>query len=415
MPAGARELERLSVRIPEERCAPFRGIRYLQEDGTVLEARFTDGEGLGIRRTALEDALRERALACGAELRTERCCAARARGDRVELETSRPLETRRLADRRRRAALARSGAPRGWKRAHGDAPAAFRAAPPFRAAALDDLVEVHWEAGHRGVRHAGVAAIGERRLPPRPRPEARTSPRCSTAFPCSATASGTRRRSRRRAARDRCCSGCAAVWAERLALIGDAAGYVDAITGQGLSLAFAASALLMESLPDDLLGRSFPALRRYAARLRPRWLAYALPARALVALSGRPALRRVTFRSLPASRWRSELWSAPSPDFRQKWSRTCLCSSAMGNQRWPWILGAAAIAALVAFFALRRPAPEAPPKVAQTEPAPAKPPTRRFHRRRRATRRCARTWARSPRARSGRSGSPPPTCSTDSW
>ena len=46
----------------------------------------------------------------------------------------------------------------------------------------------------------------------------------------------------------------------------------------------------------------------------------------------------------------------------------------MGNQRWPWILGAAAIAALIAFFALRRPAPEAPPKVAQTEPAPAKPP-----------------------------------------
>ena len=44
----------------------------------------------------------------------------------------------------------------------------------------------------------------------------------------------------------------------------------------------------------------------------------------------------------------------------------------MGNQRWPWILGAAAIAAAIAFFALRRPASE-PPPVAQTEPAPAKP------------------------------------------
>ncbi|MGZ6126385.1 MAG: NAD(P)/FAD-dependent oxidoreductase, partial [Myxococcales bacterium] len=91
-----------------------------------------------------------------------------------------------------------------------------------------------------------------------------------------------------------------AVWADRLALIGDAAGYVDAITGQGLSLAFAASGLLAQALPEDLSADLRPALRRYAARLRPRWLAYAVPAQALVALSRRPALRRAAFRSLAA-------------------------------------------------------------------------------------------------------------------
>jgi len=78
----------------------------------------------------------------------------------------------------------------------------------------------------------------------------------------------------------------------RLALIGDAAGYVDAITGQGLSLAFAASALLMEALPADLATDLSPALRRYDESLRAPWIRYAIPAHALVGLSRRPALRR---------------------------------------------------------------------------------------------------------------------------
>lgn len=45
----------------------------------------------------------------------------------------------------------------------------------------------------------------------------------------------------------------------------------------------------------------------------------------------------------------------------------------MGNKRWPWMLGAAAVIAAVAFFILRRPTPEPPPpQAAQGEPAPAK-------------------------------------------
>jgi len=296
MPAGARELERLSVRIPEERCARFRGIRYLQEDGTVLEARFTGGEGLGIRRTALEDALRERALACGAELKTGAVLAARARGDRVELETAGgPLETRLL--------IAADGLHSSLRRAagleapHGDAPLRFGLRRHFEVPPWTDLVEVHWEDAIEAYvtpvspRSVNVAFLRERsgsedfsalleRFP-------LLRDRVGGAPAISETRGAGPLLQRVRS-----------VWAERLALIGDAAGYVDAITGQGLSLAFAASALLMESLPDDLSADLSPALRRYAARLRPRWLAYALPARALVALSGRPALRRVTFRSL---------------------------------------------------------------------------------------------------------------------
>ena len=81
--------------------------------------------------------------------------------------------------------------------------------------------------------------------------------------------------------------------ARGLALIGDAAGYVDAITGQGLSLAFTSAELLVRALPRDLREPALSAaLRRYDESLRAGWLRYAVPARTLLALARRPALRR---------------------------------------------------------------------------------------------------------------------------
>jgi flavin-dependent dehydrogenase len=82
---------------------------------------------------------------------------------------------------------------------------------------------------------------------------------------------------------------------ERLALVGDAAGYVDAITGQGLSLAFAGARLLVLALPRPLGEAPLSeALRRYDRSLRVAWLRYALPARGLLALARRPRLRKRT-------------------------------------------------------------------------------------------------------------------------
>jgi flavin-dependent dehydrogenase len=298
MPAGVRELERLGVRIPEDRCARFAGIRYLQEDGTVLEARFAGGCGLGIRRIALEEALRERALACGAALRQGAVLGARARDDGIEIATaSGDLEARLL--------IAADGLHSPLRRAAGleakasAGPVRFGLRRHFELPPWTDFVEVHWTPGVEAYvtpvspRTVNVAFLrdGEgsedfdallQRFP-------RLRERLGGAPAGSATRGAGPLAQRVRA-----------VWADRLALIGDAAGYVDAITGQGLSLAFAASGLLMEALPDDLSTDLRPALRRYGARLRPRWLAYALPAQALVALARRPALRRAAFRSLAA-------------------------------------------------------------------------------------------------------------------
>ena len=85
--------------------------------------------------------------------------------------------------------------------------------------------------------------------------------------------------------------------APRLALVGDAAGYVDAITGQGLSLAFTSAERLVRALPRDLREPGLTrALRSYDAALRSEWLRYALPARALLGLAPQKSISSLPLR-----------------------------------------------------------------------------------------------------------------------
>ena len=298
MPSGARELERLGVRIPQDQCAPFRGIRYLQEDGTAIEAAFRGGAGTGIRRVALEEALRARALDCGAELQHGAVAGFAAQADRVAVETGGgTLEARLL--------IAADGLNSPLRRAAGlqaqraGDPLRFGVRRHFQLAPWTDFVEVYWAPGVEAYvtpvspRAVNVAFLRDRDagdgfeqlLERFPRLQERVA-----GAPSGSEARGAGPLLQR----------VRGAFAQRLALVGDAAGYVDAITGQGLSLAFSSAALLVEALPADLATDLGPALRLYQKRLLPRWLAYALPARALVALSRRPALRRAAFRSLGA-------------------------------------------------------------------------------------------------------------------
>jgi flavin-dependent dehydrogenase len=81
--------------------------------------------------------------------------------------------------------------------------------------------------------------------------------------------------------------------ADRLVLLGDAAGYEDAITGEGLSLAFGCAQELAALLPAALArGAGAAALAPYEAAWRRRFLPYAAWTRAMLALSRRPAVRR---------------------------------------------------------------------------------------------------------------------------
>jgi len=67
MPDALASLARLGVTLGREHCFPFRGIRFLGEGNTV-DASFPNGNGVGIRRTHLHQALIDRAEEAGATL-----------------------------------------------------------------------------------------------------------------------------------------------------------------------------------------------------------------------------------------------------------------------------------------------------------------------------------------------------------
>ncbi|HUK66036.1 MAG TPA: hypothetical protein VLV17_04360 [Anaeromyxobacteraceae bacterium] len=103
-----------------------------------------------------------------------------------------------------------------------------------------------------------------------------SSPRASTVAGVGPLARAARARSR-----------------DRLVLLGDAAGYLDAITGEGLSLALKGAAELGELLPEALkkgaARECFLAFERAEAR---RFALYAHSARAVLGLARRPRARR---------------------------------------------------------------------------------------------------------------------------
>lgn len=89
------------------------------------------------------------------------------------------------------------------------------------------------------------------------------------------------------------------VYRRNVALIGDASGTVDAITGQGLGLSFSQAVALAHCFTSGNL-ESYPAEHRRLA-LRPLWMA-----RLMLTLDGRPKLQR---RTLQVFRQRPEIFA----------------------------------------------------------------------------------------------------------
>ncbi len=67
MPDGLTALRKLGVNIPLDAAAPFQGIRFL-DDESAVQARFAQGPGLGIRRTKLHEILIEKAAEAGIDM-----------------------------------------------------------------------------------------------------------------------------------------------------------------------------------------------------------------------------------------------------------------------------------------------------------------------------------------------------------
>ena len=301
MPAGVAALSRLAVldRLDRERCAPFVGIRYLQ-DGAEVAARFPRGTGLGIRRAALTEAMADRAAEAGALPRWNGVVhRVEQEAEGVRLHTSRGGIRARLV-------IAADGLASPIRRAAGleDAPAESRrfgvrrhfATPPW-----SDHVDVHWADGVEayvtpaGPRLVGVAFLwDERRLGPQrfdrllpyfPALQARLE-----GAPVASEDRGAGPFERRVRGRVQ----------GRVVLLGDAAGYIDALSGEGLSLALHQAAALGPLLADAIV-HGAPALARYEREAAAAFRRYALLTRTLLLLARSPALRRHTIRLLAAN------------------------------------------------------------------------------------------------------------------
>ena len=306
MPAGVAALESMGVSLAGIDRRPFHGIRYV-EDGIVAEGRFPGPPGLGLRRTGLEHALLARARELGAVVRT---------GSPLEgweiCETGVSVNTPEgticgallvgadgLHSRiRRLAGLDRQ--PRPWLRS----PSRYGIRRHFAARPWSDLVEVHLADGAEAyvtpvgpetvsvavlfttrpaeLRRSGTAASGTGpnydALPGR---FPALQERLAGAEPLDRVRGAGPFRQRVRARTS-----------DRVALVGDAAGYVDALTGQGIELGFAAA----EALADIV--RSGAPLLRYEAVYRRITRRYYVGAEILLRGTRRGLIRRGLVRVL---------------------------------------------------------------------------------------------------------------------
>ncbi len=244
MPGAVRALTALGLHAPGH---PLTGIRYVQGPRRV-EAAFRRGEGLGVRRTDLHAVLHRAVLDAGVPVLPLRVDGVRQDADGVGVPGA-GLRARWLvaADGlhspvRRSLGLDRPTRtpPRYGLRRH-------YAVPPWTS-----HVEVHWGPDAEayvtpvGPRLVGVALLTSRRAPYDtqlagfPELAARLPPR--TAVTPVRGAGPLRRRSRARVH-------------GRVLFVGDAAGYVDALTGEGVCLALTGARALVANLRRGTPGR----------------------------------------------------------------------------------------------------------------------------------------------------------------
>lgn len=283
MPDGVERLENLGLSLDELPCRPFRGIRYL-EDGLEAQGTFPGRSGLGIRRTALHGALVRRAEDVGVELLwgVKVTGISGAAGATAQTDHG-PLPGRWLVG-----ADGLRSRVRHWAGLEGKpAPTArFGVRRHLRVVPWTDRVEVYWTDGAEAyVTPVTEGEVGVALLWDRNRLGTTSFDTLVERFP------KLRRRlaGAEAASRDRGCGPLEqqtrSVVRGRVALLGDASGYVDAITGEGLSLALHQGAALVEALEAGDLAPYRAASRRL--RRLPDTLT-----RLLLWIEGRPRLRR---------------------------------------------------------------------------------------------------------------------------
>jgi menaquinone-9 beta-reductase len=258
MPEAIEALGELGVEIQPDAGYRFRGIRFLQQDAQV-GGEFSKGLGVGIRRTILHEWLIARAQESGVRL-SWRTPVSAITSAGVQL----PGEF--VASRWIVGADGSGSRVRRWSGL--DAPARqsqrYATRRHYRVRPWSEYVEIYW--GHRaqayvtpiGREEVCIVVMGER---------AEDVAFESVLRDCAELnqrVAGAELASRERGAITQMHS-LRAVHSGNVALVGDASGGVDAITGEGLRLAFRQTIALAEAMEGDDL-QSYARAHRELAR-----------------------------------------------------------------------------------------------------------------------------------------------------
>ena len=282
MPDGLAALDRLGISIAQEDSYPFRGIRFVS-GGLSVDAGFPQGPGLGVRRTALHRTMVAHAEAAGVTL-LWRTPVTGLHPQGVCLGNN-VVRSRWIVGADGGHSLVRRWA--GLDRyCHDRTRYAFRR--HYRIAPWGDCMELHWGSKCQiyvtpisadEVCIALVSRTPDLRLDAALRAFPELAARLRAAEPSSTErgAISSTRKLRR-------------VYKNRVCLVGDASGTVDAITGEGLCLSFSQAILLAECLVTDDLERYQREHRMLATRP-------ALMARLLLALDWKSSFRQNVMRA----------------------------------------------------------------------------------------------------------------------
>ena len=282
LPDGLAALERLGIQMPLSETWTIRGIRF---EGADLSAGalFPGGSsGVAVRRTCLHRVMTQRAAQLGARLLWRTAVTAiSAAGVRVAGEL---IRARWIIG-----ADGSNSRVRRWAGLEPGQRPRFRYAfqRHFRVAPWSDHMEVYWDERCQGYA-TGVSedqvcvALASHDPQLRLEDGLRALPSLAEKLRGADAVSAERgaltgNRTFRR------------IWRGNVALIGDASGTVDAITGEGMGLAFSQAVVLAECLESADL-RRYQKEHRRLARL-PRGMA-----RLMLTLDGRPNLQRRTLR-----------------------------------------------------------------------------------------------------------------------
>jgi flavin-dependent dehydrogenase len=290
MPGGMTALERLGIAFRPKECHSLRGVRFLAS-GLTADAEFPARCGLGVRRTTLHRIMTERAQSLGIDL-LWRTPVTGISAESVSLGNLR-VDAKWIVG-----ADGGNSRVRRWANLDAYYRKDFRYAfrRHYRITPWSDRMEIYW--GQRCQIYVAAVSDAETCVglmshdsKLRLDEALRGFPELDARLRSAETASTERGELSVTRKLKRVCKA-------NVALIGDASGAVDAVTGEGLSLAFGQALLLADCIRKGDLGRYQREHRRLA--LQPL-----LMAKLMLTLDGRPRLQR---RTLQVFRRRPEIF-----------------------------------------------------------------------------------------------------------